>query len=395
MQRKSNQSMTSFFVINTLNNNISIKSYSSLLFKKYYSIYFSPELTNNSHIYNAYNNYSKDIKSKRMRLNDNIVSCVRFKNEWATVQFGRDKAFWGAGENIDLALNNHSSSYNYFLLGSDYGAIRVNYINGFLEKKDDQINRFLIARGIEWTNKESLVLGFSETIIYSGFKRKFDFSYLNPISSHLEVELNDRLYLQGNSNSNAVWQFHLDWLIQKNKRISLNYLYDELVLDKKIQIGKEHGRAYSLRISYTPVNKNGKIITLIGENIFIGTPTFRHGNGYNNFVLNSMPLGWPGGSDLLRRVIGIKTSNKNLFFSLEYGFIKKGVESITERPYEKYFDYLESSFPSGDYTSDIFFKNRFEWFYKKRISFIYDFTVNKNKETIILLGIQSIFPIHK
>ena len=48
--------------------------------------------------------------------------------------------------------------------------------------------------------------------------------YLNPISSHLEIELNNRLNIIGDNNSNAVWQAHLDYLMMKNLRISLNYL---------------------------------------------------------------------------------------------------------------------------------------------------------------------------
>ena len=34
------------------------------------------------------------------------------------------------------------------------------------EKTEDDINRYLTAKGIEWTNKKSLIIGFSESIIY-------------------------------------------------------------------------------------------------------------------------------------------------------------------------------------------------------------------------------------
>ena len=36
----------------------------------------------------------------------------------------------------------------------------------FLENVRSNINRY-ITRGIEWSNKKSLVIGFSETVIYS------------------------------------------------------------------------------------------------------------------------------------------------------------------------------------------------------------------------------------
>ena len=53
----------------------------------------------------------------------------------------------------------------------------------------ENINRYITARGFEWTNKKSLIIGFSETVIYSGENRQFDIGYFNPISSHLEIEL--------------------------------------------------------------------------------------------------------------------------------------------------------------------------------------------------------------
>ena len=68
---------------------------------------------------------------------------------------------WGAGEDMELALSKYSEPYNYFQLKSDYGRVRVKYIHGYLEKTNDQINRYVNARGIEWTNKKSILVGIS------------------------------------------------------------------------------------------------------------------------------------------------------------------------------------------------------------------------------------------
>ena len=135
-------------------------------------------------------------------------------------------------------------------MASDYGKIRVRYIHGFLENVSNNINRYVTARGVEWSNNNTFMIGLSETVIYSGENRSIDFGYINPISSHLDIELNNRLNIVGDSNSNAVWQLHLDYLIRKYIRISFNFLYDEFVLDPDIEIGKEHGRAYSIRLAY-------------------------------------------------------------------------------------------------------------------------------------------------
>ena len=168
------------------------------------------------------------------------INGIGFQNNWLSFQIGRGNENWAAGNNIELALSDNSGIYDYLQLASDYKKVRVKYIHGFLESKDEDINRYITARGIEWTNQKSFIIGLSEIVIYSGENRSFDIGYLNPISSHLEVELNNRLNIIGDANSNAVWQIHLDYLLNKRFRLSSNFLYDEYVIDKNIQKGKEH-----------------------------------------------------------------------------------------------------------------------------------------------------------
>ena len=87
-------------------------------------------------------------------------------------------------------------------------------------------------------------------------------AYMNPISTHLEVELNERLNTLGTGNANGVWQISGDWLINQKIRISVNYLFDEFVLDQvEFDNGKEHGKAYSGRISYTPIMTGKSLLT--------------------------------------------------------------------------------------------------------------------------------------
>ena len=254
------------------------------------------------------------------------------------------------------------------------------------------INRYIAARGFEWNNQKSFIFGLTETIIYSGNERKIDFSYFNPINSHLEVELNNRLMYTGTSNSNAVWQFHLDWMFHKNKRISVNYLYDELVLDRDIEIGKEHGRAYSFSFNYTPLYFSDQLATFFIESIFIGTPTFRHGNGSNNFVLMEKPLGWQGGSDLIQYSIGLNYyNNLNLFLFLKIGVSRRGEESISNRPYETYFDYLKDDFPSGNYNEEYFFEIKINWWSNQSILFKTDLTYYKKRKNLFSLEAVYLF----
>lgn len=278
---------------------------------------------------------------------DIVNSGVGYKNNWLLLQIGRGNENWGAGEDINLALSDNSKPYEYFLLQSDYGKIRVGYIHGFLEQIDSGISRYITSRGVEWTNKKSLLVGLSETVIYSGMNRSIDLAYFNPISTHLEVELNNRLNVYGSSNSNAVWQFHGDY-IKGRSRFSLNYLIDEFVLDPDIEKSKEHGKAYSFRYCFSAIKVKNHILNLTLRSVLIGTPTFRHINGMNNFINNNKPIGWKYGSD--GKMFGITMSYlniDNLLFNLSYDLLKVGEESITDRYYEPYADYQKGKYPSG------------------------------------------------
>ena len=291
-----------------------------------------------------------------------------FVNDWVILQVGRGVENWGAGNNVQLALSNNSSAYDYLLLGSDYGNLRVRYIHGFLERVDSSINRYITARGLEWTNKKSFILGLSETVIYSGENRPMDISYFNPISSHLEIELNDRLNIIGNTNSNAVWQLHLDFLIKKRLRISANYLIDEFVFDPDIEIGKEHGRAFSLKFAFTPMLNKNKLLTFHSSIIYVGTPTFRHITGTNNFIQNGRPIGWNGGSDSYAYYTGVNYLRNNLLLSFLAGLSKSGSESVSKRSYDPYKDYLKGEFPSGKVKTKFYFETLATYMLKKNYS---------------------------
>ena len=125
-----------------------------------------------------------------------------------------------------------------------------------------------------------------------------DFSYLNPISTHLEIELNDRQNRSGIDEGNGVWQLSLDYLIMDNLRFSFNYLFDEFILDRSQKNeGKGSGRAYSFKTAYSLREEENSSILCHLSIISVGTNTFRHGKGNNNFVQRGSPLGWTVGSD--------------------------------------------------------------------------------------------------
>ena len=189
-------------------------------------------------------------------------------------------------------------------------------------------------------------------MIYSGEGRSLDIGYLNPIGSHLEIELNNRLNVISTFNANAVWQIHVDYLLLKNIRISFNLLYDEFVFDPDLEINKDTGKAVSSKIAYSPFAANKNILTIYANFIKVGSPTFRHYNGDNNFIKNSKPLGWENGSDLEEISVGFNFLKSNkVIISSSYGYLNYGEQNILSNGYEPFDDYLKGPFPSGKVSS--------------------------------------------
>ena len=276
----------------------------------------------------------------------NNSSGFGFKNSWVGLEITSGSEGWGAGGDLGLALSNKSNSYDYIKLNSDYGNLRVNFIFGFLESLLEKNNRYITARGIEWTNKKTLVLSFTECIIYSGYKRSIDIAYLNPMAAHLEIEWNKKQNTTLDDGSNAIWQISLDWLYKKI-RFSGNLLIDDLTIDKiEKDKGKENGIGYSFRTSYSTKIMNQQF-SIYYSYILVGTPTLRHANGYNNFVQKGYPLGSIYGSDFFKNQIGLNYLNNNFSSSVSFSSVNIGEESIQKRPYDSYENYIKGTFPSG------------------------------------------------
>tara|TARA_A100000164_G_C21678039_1_gene662976 strand:- start:130 stop:801 length:672 start_codon:yes stop_codon:yes gene_type:complete len=192
------------------------------------------------------------------------------------------------------------------------------------------------------------------------------------MSTHLEIELNGRQGAEGTGSGNGVWQLSGDLLIFDDVRISMNYLFDEFTLDsEQTKNNKANARAFSLKVLHTPIYTKNATLSFHCSIISIGTHTFRHQVGYNNFVQRNRPLGWPLGSDSRELKIGLNTFHKNRSFTnIELGQREIGEGSLDKSPYDGYTDYLKGPFPSGVVEYKNFFKWNFQWWWKQNISFL-------------------------
>jgi len=287
------------------------------------------------------------------------------------------------------------------MLDLDFGKLKVRYFHGYLETDTLSYNRYITGRGIEWNNQKTLVLGLSEIVVYSGQNRPIDFAYFNPMSTHLEIELNERQNQSGHDNGNGVWQASFDWLARPNIRLSCNYLFDEFVLDdEQKQEGKGHGRAHSLKGVYTPIKTKTSIVSIYASSISVGTNTFRHESGYNNFIQRNKPLGWSVGSDSREINLGVNALyNSNLITNIEIGQREIGEKNIIGSPYDGYTDYLDGPFPSGDVENILYVCGRLQWWWKQNLSLITEFEYNdsnrNDREFQFNIGVDIFYPINK
>ena len=374
-------------------------AYGHFTYNKYFHGYLYPRIVNDPNIIQGYSGIPRDISRGGFTSGETDVSGISFQNEWMIIQFGRGRQSWGAGNDIELAISEYSNSYDYGMLGLDFGKLNVRYFHGYLETDTLSFNRYITGRGIEWNNGKSFLFGLSELIIYSGHNRPIDFSYFNPMSTHLEIELNDRQNNIGTASGNGVWQISVDFLFMDKIRLSGNYLFDEFTLDKEqLENDKGSGTAHSIQISYPIVNNNKSIASLYLSKISVGTNTFKHQIGNNNFVQRGKPLGWQIGSDSEELKLGLNISYNSLITNIEIGTMNIGEKNIYNDPYLGYIDYIDEPFPSGNVENINFGKIRSQWWWKNNLSLFgqFDYKSNiSNKNLGFNIGIDMFFSLNK
>ncbi len=320
------------------NESRSLFGYGHFSYKKYFHGYLYPRIVDNTSKVDRFSGLSRDIERGGFRAGETDLSGISFEKDWLIFQFGRGRQSWGTGNDIQLALSENSPPYDYGLVDLNFSNLRVRYFHGFLESDSLQNNRYINGRGIEWFNNKNLLISLSETIIYSGINRNIDFAYLNPISTHLEIELNEKQNLKGTDNGNGVWQISIDFLTSKKSRLSFNYLFDEFTLDKfQQENGKEKFNAYSSKFIKSLSRKNNHLLNIYFSTVMVGKNTFRHEDGKNNFVHRNQPLGHRLGSDFNLYNIGINSFyDHKILSNIEIGYKKKGSNSIITDPYRSY-----------------------------------------------------------
>lgn len=283
--------------------------------------------------------------------------------------FGRGRQNWGAMALDNIALSEKSAAYDHGTLQLNFSKVRLRYFYGYLETLENNSQRYITGRGIEYNNQRNLVIGAHEIVIYSGVDRPFDLAYLNPIATHLEVELNQRdNHPGGFGGQNAVWQLSTDWIPLKGLRVSNNLLFDEFSLDnvEKDSLGRT---SYAIQSHIAYSRTVFSFLATIDFNYTkIGINTFRHEQGGNNFVSRNLPLGSDLGSDGDRWQIGARlVSPWRWITNISFGKQRNGEQNILQNIYEPKSQLVNVPFPSGVVNETIYFCWEAGWYPRANI----------------------------
>ena len=356
-----------------------------LRFKKYYYAFYHSRVTNDPDAFLGFSGLPRNISRLGFNSFETEYSGLGFENNWSTLQYGRGRQAWGSGNDLFLSSSINSPPYDYGLIGIKLGKIKMRYFHGFLESvgHNKKINRYILGRGIEWSNSKNLLIGINEIVVYQGENRPIDLTMLNPISNHIEIEINNRQNMQGNYQ-NAIWQLSVDSFLNSRFRFSFNYAIDELTIDQvEKDIDETNLTAFSSKLVYKVYdNKYGKILSSF-KYIKIGTHTFRHAYGMNNFVTRHSPIGNSFGSDILLYEFGLDFfDNDKIFINTKFGYREEGENTILIDPYDSNEDIIKEPFPSGNIKEVLFGVLNFEKWFNSNNAISLSIGLDKNNEDL-------------
>ena len=149
------------------------------------------------------------------------------------IQFGRDYQQWGSGRKSNLLFSDNSQPFDLGRLTVNAGKFTFtmtamqldqitvadsNFTTGAVDST--QKNRFLSAHRIDWRVSDKLQVGISESVLYGGSGRNFEWQFLNPVMIyHFEQENRD---IEGNTIVGA------DFIAYPGKNWSV---YGEVIVD--------------------------------------------------------------------------------------------------------------------------------------------------------------------
>ncbi|MFQ5709976.1 MAG: capsule assembly Wzi family protein [bacterium] len=336
-------------------------SYLTLWFRQKLSVQVYLRATSDPESLPHFTGRPRDIRRFGLNSAEFDHATIGYHNSWLVAQFGRGRQSWGPLEENNLVLSGNSPAFDHLLLEGRYKRLKLRFFYGFLESRSDEgdnINRYVVGHGFEYSNRRNLIIGLSELVIFSGVDRPLDIAFLNPFLPEAAVELNDRTNKdRGTQSSNAVWSLMLDWMPWAGLRFSGNFTIDEFQFDfADRREGRPDALAYQTRLAYSRTFGR-TAATFSADYTRVGTFTLRHENGDNNFVSRNSRLGTDIGSDADRWRLGVRLLfPQRIIASAAFGYQREGERSLLSDVYQPY---TAEEFRSGPFPSGVVERTRF------------------------------------
>ena len=140
------------------NRNLAFYGFGHLSFQKYFYGYLYSRIVNNHNAFPRYSGIPRKVKRAGFNSGETDLAGIGFQNKWTIFQIGRGRISAGAGDNIELALSENASPYDYSLIQFNFGKVRLRSANGFLETDSSSNNRYISFRGIEYSNLNKFII---------------------------------------------------------------------------------------------------------------------------------------------------------------------------------------------------------------------------------------------
>jgi len=312
---------------------------------------FYVRATNRIESLRHYTGVPRDISRAGFNTGEIDQSIIGYRNKSVKVEFGRSREIWGPSAEDNLILSGETPAYERLLAQLSLGRITLRYQFGFLETVEDEgfINRYIVSRNIEYSNRRNLVLGATEVSILAGENRPLDLAFFNPLQIYLDTDLNNRSNSGTENYNNSIWALHFDWLALRYLRLSGSLAMDEFQLDQQ---DRKEGRpdvlGYLFRTAWTPLPEIMGL-TIIGNYIRLDTYLGQHSYPYCNFVTRGEFIGHPIGNDADEVSLALRMVFRYpAIVEIELGRRRWGDNSLIQNPYNDFDDFTSVSFPSGE-----------------------------------------------
>ena len=131
MKDSSSSKMETYFGMKINKNNYHLIFNNRIVFKEHFFLHAKFRATNDEKSLEGYTGIPKEKTHGGLNSGEYEYASFGFQNEWLLFQLGRGRQSWGAGEGINLILNEFSPSYDYALFGFDLKIISLDIFMDF------------------------------------------------------------------------------------------------------------------------------------------------------------------------------------------------------------------------------------------------------------------------